>query len=192
MSWEQQLFFINIMQNYIKEQLQQKVTPRLYQHIIGVSETAKALATHYSVDEEQCYLAGLMHDYAKQDHLTYDMIKKQDRYPYLETAPAVWHGYVASYIANDQFNINNQETLDAIKFHTTSNINLSDIGKVLYIADTIEPNRDFPEIEELRKFEPTLEEHYRKVLLHSVKYLEEKGIEIGPLTKLAIDEVNNK
>lgn len=175
------------MIDYIKSNLEKKVTPQLYDHIINVAQTAKDLAHHYGIDEEACYIAGLMHDYCKQENLSYTMIDEQDQYRYLETAPQVWHGYVASYIAHAQYKINNQDILNAIKYHTTSHPDLCAIGQILYIADTIEPNRNYPGIDELRTYEDTLHEHYYKVLTHSVTYLQSKDIVIGELTLQAIE-----
>ena len=180
------------MISYIKKKLKEKVDDKLFNHIIGVSNTCKRLAYYYGVDPYLCEIAGLMHDYNKQDKLTYNDIKEEDKYDYLETAPAVWHGYVASYEIVDEFKFNNQDVIEAIKYHTTSKKDLCDVGKILYIADTIEPNRNFSQVEYLRLVEKDLDTHYKKVLNHCVNFLKQKEIEIGPKTQDAFDQVNEE
>ena len=54
-------------------------------------------------------------------------------------------------MAKDIFQIDDLEILDAIKYHSTVSSKLSLIGKVVYIADKIEPNRNFAEIRKLQK-----------------------------------------
>ncbi len=180
------------MINYIKNKLQNKTTPRLYNHIISVATTAAYLARYYGYDPQKAYIAGLLHDYVKQDHLTYDMIKPEDRSDFLKQSPNVWHGYIASYQAKDIFHINDQEILEAIKYHTTSKKDLNPIGKILYIADTIEPLRNFPDIYYLQLVEPTLDLHYKKVVNHCYRYLKMKNIKIGKDTLAAYQEVNKE
>lgn len=180
------------MINYIKRKLKDKVTPRLYDHILSVAKISKYLARYYGYNQEAAEIAGLLHDYTKQELLDYSKIKPEDRSDYLEKNPSIWHGYSASYTAKEEFGINDKNILDAIKYHSTSKKGLNPIGKIVFIADSIAENRSFPQLEYLRLTEKNLEDHYKKVLFHKVNYLNQNGIEIGPNTKSAIEEEKNE
>ncbi|WP_315073403.1 bis(5'-nucleosyl)-tetraphosphatase (symmetrical) YqeK [uncultured Clostridium sp.] len=139
------------MKSYLKSNLKEN----RYIHTLGVADTAKKLAKLNGISEEKAEIAGLAHDVAK--NLSKDKIKEmmQENNIVLsdveENNPNLWHSIVGPIEAKNKLGIEDEEILDAIRWHTTGKINMSILTKIIYIADMIEPGRDFEGIESLRK-----------------------------------------
>lgn len=123
---------------------------------MGVEGLAVTLASKWGVDVEKTLLAALLHDYAKGENkqILKDQLSKCEDYPPSEEDhghPELWHGLVAAEVAKREFGINDPEIRQAIAYHTTGIDNYSDVGLVLYVADTLEPTRRFPHVEEKRR-----------------------------------------
>ncbi|WP_426710625.1 bis(5'-nucleosyl)-tetraphosphatase (symmetrical) YqeK [Cetobacterium sp. SF1] len=167
----------------IRENLKNKVSEKRYNHILGVEETAVKLAKRYGVKEEDARIAALLHDYAKQFSV-YEMEKICIENFYEETKDyidqgEILHGYVGAYIAEKEFNIIDKNILDAIKYHTTGKRGLSILGKIIYIADSIEPGRDYPTVKIIRE---AVEEDINKGIIiessEKIKYLVDIGAKV--------------
>jgi predicted HD superfamily hydrolase involved in NAD metabolism len=139
------------MKIYLKENLMEK----RYIHTLGVAETAKKLAKLNGVSEEKAEIAGLAHDVAK--NLSIEKMKNIIEQNGIilskieENNPSLWHSIIAHIEAKDKLKIEDEEILDAIRWHTTGKENMSTLTKIIYIADMIEPGRKFEGVEELRK-----------------------------------------
>ncbi|AGF58943.1 bis(5'-nucleosyl)-tetraphosphatase (symmetrical) YqeK [Clostridium saccharoperbutylacetonicum] len=142
---------IEEMKIYLKENLMEK----RYIHTLGVAETAKKLAKLNGVSEEKAEIAGLAHDVAK--NLSIEKMKNIIEQNGIilskieENNPSLWHSIIAHIEAKDKLKIEDEEILDAIRWHTTGKENMSTLTKIIYIADMIEPGRKFEGVEELRK-----------------------------------------
>lgn len=140
----------------IDAQLKAILSEKRYCHSLGVAEEAKKLAAQYDADQEKAYLAGLVHDCAKEipPEKMADMLK--DRYGITVDSlslhmPKLLHGVFGSCVAQSEFDIYDPEILDAVRYHTTGKANMGILTKIVYIADYIEPGRDFEGVEELRE-----------------------------------------
>lgn len=137
--------------DYIKKNLKKS----RFEHSIRVKDTAQKLAKQYGADIEKTTIAALVHDCAK--YLSYEkLIKYSKKYGYLidEIAlanPSLLHSAAAAYIAKTEMDIKDQDILNAITYHTTGRKNMSLLEKIIYIADYIEPGRDFPLVDMLRE-----------------------------------------
>lgn len=79
-------------------------------------------------------------------------------------------------MAREHFEIEDEEILSAIRWHTTGKENMSKLDKIIYLADMIEPSRDFSGVEELRNdSKDDLDKAMLNALTHTIKYLLEKG-----------------
>lgn len=129
----------------IERKLKKIMKKTRYQHAYRVSLVAEKIAEYYDLPAESVKISGLIHDCAKD--YSYDdlnnLIKKYEiKLNEVEkNIPKIWHAYVGAEMAKDIFQIDNFEILNAIKYHSTASSKLSLIGKVVYIADKIEPNR---------------------------------------------------
>ncbi len=125
-----------------------------YKHSCLVKDTAVKLAKKYEANIEKVKIAALLHDYARNysnDNLI-NIVKNNniniDKWE-LEI-PELLHSPVAAFIANRDYAINDHEILNAIRYHTIGRPKMSKIEKIIFVADIIEPNRDFPDINLIR------------------------------------------
>ncbi len=137
----------------IVDYLKQNLSEYRFRHTIGVAQTAKELAEIYGEDKERAYLAGLLHDIAKEMPIE-EMLKTADKYSakldeLTKTSTALMHGVIGAYMAEDLFGID-EKIFDAIKYHTTGKADMSLLTKIIYIADYVEPNRSFSGVEKVR------------------------------------------
>jgi len=135
--------------------IKKRLSKDRYEHSLGVAQTARSLALSCGVDPEQAYFAGILHDYAKEltNHELLEIGKMYDLI--LDDAeikePALLHGPVGAVLLQKELGINNKEILTAIRYHTTGCANMDKLTQIIYIADFIEPNRNFPDVEILRE-----------------------------------------
>ena len=139
----------------IKRKLIKRLSKEKYIHSISVMDTAVDMARHYGVFDERFVIAGLLHDCAK-DISTEEMFKLCVKYHvkvdiYQKSQPALLHGALGAEIAKHDFEIEDEEILRSIKYHTTGCENMGMFEKIIYMADYIEPGRCFLGVKKLRK-----------------------------------------
>lgn len=139
----------------IDERLKSFLTEGRIKHSYRVADCAVKLAKIYGCDEEKAYLAGILHDLAKclNTDQVKDYVEKYEIYldPIEDGSLALSHSAIGAYIAEYEFGIEDKNVLNAIKYHTTGNANMTCIEKIIYIADLIEDGRKLPHVIELRK-----------------------------------------
>ena len=98
-------------------------------------------------------------------------------------SPQVLHGFVGAIVAKEKFGIEDEMVLDAVKYHTLAKRDMSTLEKIIYIADYIEPGRDFPGVEELREItREDLDKGVLKGLENTILFVIKQGNLIHPLT----------
>lgn len=174
---------IEEMKLYLKANL----TEKRYIHILGVAETAKILAKLNGVVEEKAEIAGLAHDVAK-NLSKYKMKEIMKEHNIVlseveENNANLWHSIIGHIEAKDKLGIEDEEILDAIRWHTTGKENMSILTKIIYIADMVEPSRNFEGVESIRKvtFE-NLDMGVYYGLTYSIKFLLTKNLLIDENT----------
>lgn len=136
---------------YIKEALKSS----RYNHSLGVRDTAEELARLYKVDTFKARIAGLVHDCAKnmRDEEILDIVSKYD-YAVDEVcmkSPQLLHGLAGALVAENIMGILDRDILDAVISHTTGKPDMTVLEKIIYLADYIEPSREFLGVDELRQ-----------------------------------------
>jgi len=151
-----------------------------YKHTLGVVETAKKLANIHGVDENSAALAALLHDYGK--HLKNDeLLSGAKEYgisidEVTRSSISLLHGEVGAELVCKELNICNEDVLNAIRYHTYGRVGMSKLEKIIYIADAIEPGREYPGVDELRDLaERDLEKALKKSISDSIRFVVEKG-----------------
>lgn len=130
----------------LRNELRGKLSPQRYEHTISVSFICTALAMRYGSDLYHAELAGLLHDCAK--HLgDGEIIKKCQKQGIQLTdderkAPAVLHAKYGAWLAQYKYGIEEEEVINAIRWHTTGRPEMSILEKIVFVADYIEPRRD--------------------------------------------------
>ena len=131
-----------IPKNEVIDWLRKNLDKERFEHSIGAAETAAALAEKYGLDEEKAYYAGLLHDCAKcmpkEEQL---LIIKNDLCVQECEAdnPKIYHAPVGAYLAEEKFNVEDEEILSAIRWHTLGRVNMTNFEKIIFLADKIEP-----------------------------------------------------
>ncbi|WZL71565.1 bis(5'-nucleosyl)-tetraphosphatase (symmetrical) YqeK [Clostridiaceae bacterium 35-E11] len=171
----------------IKHILQRKLTSKRYTHSLGVQQTAIMLAEIYHVSTEKASIAGLTHDCAKDLH-DEELLKYARQFDILldgvcKHQQQLLHGVIGAEIARSEFQIKDDSIINAIRYHTTGKENMNLLEKIIYIADYIEPNRDFPGVENLRKLAlADIDKAILQAFDHTINYVIAKGELLHPLT----------
>jgi len=139
----------------IIEKLSGMLKPDRLKHCYGVRDTALKLARLYRCDEDKAATAGLLHDCAK-DIKKQQMLQMCDNFDIvlddiLRAEVQLIHAPLGAKLAEVDFGINDPEILDAIYYHTVAKENMPLLTKIIYIADFIEPSRDFPGVDQIRQ-----------------------------------------
>ena len=133
------------------------IEPILASHLISTRDYALEInkALSLGIDEEKISLASLCHDLARlmpEDEIRRGLSDRGIDPDSLNTAsPILLHGPLSAEIAREKIGIEDEEILQAIRIHATGCGEMSVLDKVIYIADKIEPTRDFPGVDDLRK-----------------------------------------
>ncbi|WNS46762.1 bis(5'-nucleosyl)-tetraphosphatase (symmetrical) YqeK [Paenibacillus sp. MMS20-IR301] len=182
---------------YSREALIEAVSGQMpdkrWKHTLGVMESSVKLAQRYGADPERAETAAILHDVAKywpvermkeiieQNGLSTELLKYDKQ---------LWHAEVGAYAAEHEYGITDSEILNAIRFHTSGRENMSLLEKIVCLADYIEPGRDFPGVDEIRKLaKNSLEEGLIAGLDSTISLLLEKRRIVFPLTVLARNDL---
>lgn len=125
-----------------------------FKHSVQVAEAARDMAEQYGANIEKAYLTGLLHDYAKGISSA-DLLVIARENGLIESeidvqVPDLLHAPVGAFLLKKELGITDEEVLHAVKYHTTGSPSMSSLDKIIYLADMIEPGRDFPGIERLK------------------------------------------
>ncbi|MEA4814110.1 MAG: bis(5'-nucleosyl)-tetraphosphatase (symmetrical) YqeK [Oscillospiraceae bacterium] len=160
-------------------------------HVLGTEQEAIRLAEKYGADVRKAQIAALLHDCTKklemeqQKALCAKYGLKLD--PLENKALKLLHSKTGAEIARDVFGVDD-EIYGAIKWHTTGKADMTMLEKVIYLADYIEPNRDFPGVDKLR--EAVYEDIDKGLLMGlemTINEMEERGNEVHEKTLQARD-----
>lgn len=169
-------------------QLSEELDKKRYAHTLGVAYTAVSLAMAHGTDMYNAYLAGLLHDNAKciSSEKKRKLCKKHNIV--LNEAedknPDLLHAKLGAIRAREKYHVEDRAVLEAIKYHTTGKPAMTELEKIIYIADYIEPNRKMlPGLPEIRTTAfRDLNRAMVLILKNTLAYLREKGVFIDPMT----------
>ena len=135
--------------------LREKLDEYRYVHSINVSETSAELARKYGADEKKAYEAGLLHDIMKNadKEETFALFEKYGvELTQLEKkSPKLWHAIAGSVYCKYELEIDDEDVISAIRYHTTGRAGMTELEKVLFPADFISADRNDNGVEEMRE-----------------------------------------
>lgn len=139
----------------LMQAVQMRMSERRFTHVLGVEETAVALAERFGESPEKASIAALTHDYAKERsdeefQLAIEQGNYENKAELLKYGNAIWHGLVGADFVARELDITDEEILNAIRLHTTGAAEMTLLDKIIYVADYIEPGRKFPGVEDAR------------------------------------------
>ena len=167
--------------------LEQELNYKRFVHTLAVAGTASSLAMCYGSDLEKAELAGLLHDCAK----CIDVRKMQrlcekaglEVSSFEKNSGSLLHSKAGSVLAAEKYGITDPDMLNAIRYHTTGRPGMSLLEKIIFVADYIEPGREYPSAS-LRKLafedlDAAVCETYREIL----SYLHTRDFAVDPATE---------
>lgn len=136
------------------EDLKERVSKKRFIHSMNVAKAAVMLAEIYGVDKEKARLAGLMHDIAKEmpheEHVAI-LEKESETLKELEKISVkLWHGPVGCIYLKQKYGVDDQDVLNAVRYHTTGRKDMSLLEKIVFVADHISEERRWPDVTYLR------------------------------------------
>lgn len=183
----------NEFNNY-KKILKEKLNDKRYEHSLCVADEAKRLALKYGGDSDKCFKAGLLHDITKNlsadAHLkifeTFGIILSRIE----SEAVKLWHAMSGATYLKYVLGENDEEIIDAIRYHTTAKANMSLTAKILYLADFTSLDRDYPDVDEIRRLvDISLDDALIYALQYSICDLVESKKAVHPDTLEAYNQV---
>lgn len=161
----------------LEEKLKSNLDAPRFNHTMGVAYTAAAMAMRYDYDCNRAYLAGLLHDCAKQ-YKTSKQIELAEKLGVTLTeneirCPQIIHAKTGACMIKEVYGIDDEEIERAIRTHTTGEPGMDLLQKIIFIADYIEPGRDKqPRLSEIRKSAfVNLDETLDMILEDTIAYL---------------------
>ncbi len=177
----------------IRKKMEKSLDPKRFEHTLGVAYTACSLAMCYDTDLSKAMTAGLLHDCAKciSDEKMISICEKHNILinEVERKNPFLLHAKVGSYMAMKQFNIHDQDIINAILNHTTARPGMSQLEKIIYIADYIEPGRkQAPNLIQIRKLAfQNLDLALIRILEDTLHYLKSINAPIDIMTQKTYD-----
>ena len=168
--------------------LRERLTDEEYAHSVQVANTAAALATVYSVDAADAFLAGLLHDWDKCLEPAV-IVEKAVHYGIevplaAQRTPKLLHAYTAAAELAERYPELVGPVIAAIRHHTVGSVGMADLEKLIYVADMIEPHREHAGAETLREMVGSvdLDTLFREAFEQTAAHLIEKRRLIHPDT----------
>lgn len=160
----------------LKSILKKKLTKEHFEHSLRTAKLSEEMAVAYRLDGQKAYVAGLLHDYTKsmspermleEAEVLGMTINEVER-----VNPYLLHAGLAAKLVEKEIGIDDREIISAIEKHTFGSLEMSDLDKVVYVADMLEPGRPYEALAGLREivFED-LDIVYREAYVMTVDYL---------------------
>ena len=170
------------------------LNPNRVKHVLGCRDTAVDLARHWGADETDAARAGILHDITKAIdgplQLTLCEAYGKILSDFSRKYPKTLHALTGSLVAERIFG-ENKAVVSAIEHHTTGKADMTLLEKIIYVADYMEPNRDFPGVEELRRLAYTdITAALKLGLEMTLEHLNRQGNEVSPESREALAWLN--
>ena len=172
------------------------LNPNRVAHVLGCRDTAVELAKHWGADETDAARAGILHDITKAIdgplQLTLCDAYGKILSDFSKRYPKTLHALTGSLVAGRIFG-ENEAVVSAIEHHTTGKANMNLLEKIIYVADYMEPNRNFPGVEKLRELAFTDMDAALKLGLEmTLEHLKNQGNEVSPESREALAFLDKK
>ncbi len=167
----------------IRQLLCSKLDDYRLTHSLNVADSARQLAKLYGADEEKAYFAGLVHDIMKN-------AEKKEQLSVIEKGginltaaekhnPKLWHSIAGECYLRTEMGITDPEILGSVRYHTTGKAGMSLMEKIIYVADYISAERNYPDVDIMRDL--AINHSLEEASLYSLQYTfmkltPEKGI----------------
>ena len=185
---EKVLHYIIEHELYFVKKVKSMYSSERYEHALSVARTAIEIArsNHLLFDSLLSYffLAGYLHDIGKAVPKEEQKQIMAHYYPeYIDMPEFSYHQFVGAYIAKEEFGINDSYILNAIKYHATGRKHMTNLEKIIFASDKIEPTRPYDSSKLIEAMKNNYETGFIEVLKHNRDFLLDQGKNISnPLT----------
>ena len=176
----------------IDEHNRKNLSPSRYAHVNSVADYALTLAAVHGIDPFNTYVAALAHDCTKymDDDAQLDYFEKNNIILTKDEqdTPKIWHQISGAHFAKAQFGITDADVLNAIRYHTTGREAMSPLEKLICLADSIEPRRDYDGVEKMR--DTAIKDLDAALILsfeRLIEYIKQRGLNMNPQTLKAYE-----
>lgn len=173
-----------------------RLSPDRFRHSLGTEKCAFDLAARFGADSEKAALAGILHDIAREipdnelvrlaaEHCI--ILRKEDK-----KNPILLHGRLAAALVRQEFGITDPCVLGAIAYHISGRRGWTKLEQILYLADKVEPTRDYPGVDYVRKIiaEGDFDCALYVSLRNGLRYARERSRALDPDMVVVLDEVS--
>ena len=169
----------------LRSKVKNVLKPERFLHTLGVCKMAVELAEFFGEDIEKAYTAALLHDCAKnipRDEM-YKMCEERGVFldEFEKATPSLVHAKLGAYLADEIYKIEDEDIINAVKWHTLGRVGMTKLEKIIFVADMIEEGRNFKWAEEIRKkgFND-LDNLVSRCADYTIQYNEGKGNALRP------------
>ena len=186
----------NLSMEELETEVVSLLNPNRVAHVLGCRDCAIELARLYGENEVDAARAGLLHDITKAIDGPLQLTLCAEYGMILDTFsrsfPKTLHALTGSLVAKRIFG-ENENVVSAICHHTTGRADMTLLEKIIYIADYVERNRDFPGVEEMRRLAYTdLDAAVLMGLESAVAHVKRQGQGLAPATLEALEYLRNR
>lgn len=146
--------YIDLSRPELLAKIKENLSDKRFQHCLRVEQMAVDLAQRHGANIERASIAGVLHDYAKEEEeetLLSFSNHPDYRSEWIREGNAMWHGPLAAMLAQRDFGLRDDEIYWAVFNHTPGSIIWTDTAKLVFLADYLEPARKFPNVDKGRK-----------------------------------------
>jgi len=176
------------------EIIRSRLSAYRFRHSLCVAEEARRLAKRYGADPAKAYTAGILHDimkdtdHAAQQKILLDMDVQLDAVE--RKSPTLWHARTGEVFLRSVLGIQDEDLLQAVRYHTTGRAGMSLLEQVLFVADFTSADRDYPDVDVMRRFaDQSLTEAMLYGVSYTIRYLVEEGRAVHPDTVALYNEI---
>ncbi len=185
---------INERQEEFKLLIKERLKPDRYVHSVNVAKSAAYLAEKYGADKQKAYAAGLLHDVMKNasDFEQLSVIAKAgfEMTDCEKVNKKLWHSISGAAFVKAELGITDEDFVNSVRYHTTARRGMSLLEKIIYIADYISAERDYPDVDVMRALaDKSLEEAMLYSLKYTISTLVGKNLVLHPDSVDAYNEI---
>lgn len=161
---------------YLENLVKPYMSKKRFNHTCSVAKLAQEFAGNNGLDEKKAYIAGMLHDVAKEmDKDEAQRLMKTHYVEFINKPEAVYHQWLSAYVARNTFLIDDKEILQAITNHTTASVNMSKLDMCVYCADKLDPLRGYDSSQEIKLCNENIETGFCNELKNFYKFSKKKN-----------------
>ncbi len=177
-----------------KKLIKGRMGEKRYRHSVNVSKEAVRLAEKYGADVQKAKIAGILHDVTKETPFDEQLKIITDSGIILDdvqkNSQKLWHSLSGSIFVQKELGIDDEDIINAIKYHTSGRADMSLLERIIFIADFTSEERDYDGVEIMRKkADESLEEAMAFGLAYTIADLASRNLLIHPNALEAYNQI---